>query len=95
MFLVRVNQTPCVQEIYSLIQTKCQGGTKYALPITVKFDQPTRRFGRICFARLFNLTEHTMCRTVILSSVTTFTVVYERYKKCKRNFAVAVVSRPR
>ena len=33
--------------IYSLIQTKCQGGNKYALPITVKFDQSTRKFGRI------------------------------------------------
>ena len=32
---------------YSLIQTKCQGGNKYALPITVKFEQSTRKFGRI------------------------------------------------
>ena len=43
---------------YSLIQTKCQGGNKYALPITVKFDQSTRRFGRISFARLLKLTKH-------------------------------------
>ena len=32
---------------YSLIQTKCQGGNKYALPITVKFEKSTRKFGRI------------------------------------------------
>ena len=32
---------------YSLIQTKCQGGNKYALPITVKSEQSTRKFGRI------------------------------------------------
>ena len=43
---------------YSLIQMKCQGGNKYALSITVKFDQSTRRFGRISFARLFKLTKH-------------------------------------
>ena len=44
--------------MYSLIQMKCQGGNKYALSITVKFDQSTRRFGRISFARLFKLTKH-------------------------------------
>ena len=39
---------------YSLIPKKCQGGgDKYALPITVKFDQSTRKFGRISFARLY------------------------------------------
>ena len=43
---------------YSLIQMKCQGGNKYALSITVKFDQSTRRFGRISFARLFKFTKH-------------------------------------
>ena len=43
---------------YSLIQIKCQGGNKCALSITVKFDQSTRRFGRISFARLFKLTKH-------------------------------------
>ena len=37
---------------------KCQGGNKYALPITVKFDQSTGKFGRISFARLFKLTKH-------------------------------------
>ena len=37
---------------------KCQGGNNYALSITVKFDQSTRRFGRISFARLFQLTKH-------------------------------------
>ena len=41
---------------YSLIQMKCQGGNKYVLSITVKFDQSTRGFGRISFARLFKLT---------------------------------------
>ena len=40
---------------YSLIQMKCQGGNKWALPITVKFDQSTRRFSRIRFACLFKL----------------------------------------
>ena len=38
---------------YSLIPKKCQGGDKYALLITVKFDQSTRKFGRISFARLY------------------------------------------
>ena len=28
------------------------------LSVTVKFDQSTRRFGRISFARLFKLTKH-------------------------------------
>ena len=37
---------------------KCQGGNKYVLSITVKFDQSTRKFGRISFARLFKLTKH-------------------------------------
>ena len=37
---------------------ECQGGNKYALSITVKFDQSTRRFGRISFACLFKLTKH-------------------------------------
>ena len=52
---------------YSLIQTKCQGGNKYALPITVKFDQSTRRFGRISFARLFKLTKHIALLFYLLS----------------------------
>ena len=43
---------------YSLIQMKCQGGNKDALSVTVKFDQSTRRFGRISFARLFKFTKH-------------------------------------
>ena len=42
----------------SLIQMKCQGGNKCALSVTVKYDQSTRRFGRISFARLFKLTKH-------------------------------------
>ena len=37
---------------------KCQGSNKYALSITVKFDQSTRRFGRLSYARLFKFTEH-------------------------------------
>ena len=37
---------------------KCQGGNKYALPITVKFDQSTKRFSRISFARMFKLTKN-------------------------------------
>ena len=52
---------------YSLIQTKCQGGYKYALPITVKFDQSTRKFGRISFARLFKLTKHVALLFYLLS----------------------------
>ena len=44
--------------LYSLIQMKCQGGNKCALPLTVKIYQPTRRFGRISFACLFKLTKH-------------------------------------
>ena len=46
---------------------KCQGGNKYALSITVKFDQSTRRFGRISFARLFKLTKHTALLFYFLS----------------------------
>ena len=53
------------------------------LSITVKFDQFARRFGRISFARLFKLTKHT---TVILSLVTIFTAVYERFKKCQKDY---------
>ena len=53
--------------IYSLIQMKCQGGNKYALSITVKFDQSTRRFGRISFARLFKSTKHTALLFYFLS----------------------------
>ena len=52
------NLEMCYKSIYSLIQMKCQGGNKYALSITVKFDQSTTRFGRISFARLFKLTKH-------------------------------------
>ena len=44
--------------MYSLIQMKCQGGNKYVLSITVQFDQSTRIFGRISFARMFKLTKH-------------------------------------
>ena len=52
---------------YSLIQMKCQGGDKYALSITVKFDQSTRRFGRINFARLFKLTKRIALLFYLLS----------------------------
>ena len=53
--------------IYSSIQMKCQGGNKYALSITVKFDQSNRRFGRISFARLFKFTEHIALLFYLLS----------------------------
>ena len=46
---------------------KCQGGNKYALSITVKFDQSTRRFGRISFARLLKLTKRIALLFYILS----------------------------
>ena len=52
---------------YSLIQMKCQGGSKCALSITVKFDQSTRRFGRISFAHLFKLTKHIALLFYLLS----------------------------
>ena len=52
---------------YSSIQMKCQGGNKYALSITVKFDQSTRRFGRINFARLFKFTKHIALLLYLLS----------------------------
>ena len=52
---------------YSLIQMKSQGGDKYALSISVKFDQSTRRFGRISFARLFKLTKHIALLFYLLS----------------------------
>ena len=53
--------------MYSSIQMKCQGGNKYALSITVKFDQSTRRFGRISFARLFKFTKHIALLFYLLS----------------------------
>ena len=53
--------------MYSLIQMKCQGGNKYALSITVKFDQSTRIFGRISFARLFKFTKHIALLFYLLS----------------------------
>ena len=53
--------------VYSLIQMKCQGGNKYALSITVKFDQSTRRFSRISFACLFKLTKHIALLLYLLS----------------------------
>ena len=46
---------------------KCQGGNKYALSVTVKFDQSTRRFGRISFARLFKFTKHIALLFYLLS----------------------------
>ena len=52
---------------YSSIQMKCQGGNKYVLSITVKFDQSTRRFGRISFARLFKFTKHIALLFYLLS----------------------------
>ena len=52
---------------YSSIQMKCQGGNKYALSITSKFDQFTRRFGRISFARLFKFTKHIALLFYLLS----------------------------
>ena len=52
---------------YSLIQMKCQGGNKYTLSITVKFDQSTIRFGRTSFARFFKLTKHTTLLFYLLS----------------------------
>ena len=53
--------------MYSLIQMKCQGGNKYALSVTVRFDQSTRRFGRISIARLFKLTKHITLLFYLLS----------------------------
>ena len=53
---------------YSSIQMKCQGGNKYALSITVKFDQSTRRLGRISFARLFKVTKHIALLFYLLST---------------------------
>ena len=53
--------------MYSSIQMKCQGGNKYALSISVKFDQSTRRFGRISSARLFKLTKHIALLFYLLS----------------------------
>ena len=68
---------------------KCQGGNKYALSITVKFDQSTRRFGRISCARLFKFTivqVHEAYHIVILTLVTIFNVVYERFKKYQNEY---------
>ena len=52
---------------YSSIQMKCQGGNKYALSITVRFDQSTRKFGTISFARLFKFTKHIALLFYLLS----------------------------
>ena len=65
---VRLNLRVCVCiTCYSSSQMKCQGGNKYALSITVKFDQSTRRFGRISFARLFKFTKHIASLFYLLS----------------------------
>ena len=61
------NPNAYIAPCYSLIQTKCHGGNKYALSITAKFDQSTRRFGRISFARLFKLTKHIALLLYLLS----------------------------
>ena len=37
------------------------------LPVTVKFEQPTRRFGRIRFAYFFKFTKHNTLIVYILS----------------------------
>ena len=50
-----------------MIQMKYQGGNKYALSITVKFNQSTRKFGRINFARLFKFTKHIALLFYLLS----------------------------
>ena len=60
-------QAMFIQWYYSLIQKKCRGSNEYALPITVKFDQSTRRFGRISFAHFFKLTKHMALLFYILS----------------------------
>ena len=52
---------------YSLIQMKCQGGNKCVLSITVKFDQSTRKFGRISCARLFKSTKRIALLFYLLS----------------------------
>ena len=52
---------------YSSIQMKCQGGNKYALSVTVKFDQSTRKFGIISFARLFKFTKRIALLLYLLS----------------------------
>ena len=72
---------------YSSIQMKCQGGNKYGLSITVKFDQSTRRFGRISCARLFKFTKHIALLFYLFFFVTIFTVVYERFKKYQNEYA--------
>ena len=46
---------------------KRQGSNKYALSVTIKFDQSTRSFGRISFARLFKLSKHIALLLYILS----------------------------
>ena len=56
-----------LEDMYSSIQMKCQGGNKYALSMTVKFDQSTRKFGRISFARLFKFTKHIVLLFYLLS----------------------------
>ena len=64
------NSSSSISEIiymYSSIQMKCQGGNKYALSVTVKFDQSTRKFGRISFARLFKFTKHIALLFYLLS----------------------------
>ena len=58
VFLLKLLKYRSWLPLISSIQMKCQGGNKYALSITVKFDQSTRRFGRISFAPFFKLTKH-------------------------------------
>ena len=53
-YFIKLNWS--VREIVLYMYSSIQ--MKYALSITVKFDQSTRKFGRISFARLFKLTKH-------------------------------------
>ena len=52
---------------------------------TVKFDQSTRRFGRISFARLFKLTKHIALLVYLLLP---HLLACLRDKKCKKDFVL-------
>ena len=78
---------PCaLVRVYSLIQKKCQAGNKYALPITVRFDQSTRKLGRISFARFLKLTK--LIALLLFYLLSTYLLyVYERFKKGQNEYA--------
>ena len=59
--------TSTLWALYTLMRKKCKGGNIYVLPIIAKFNQSTRRFGRISFARLLKFNKNNTVLVYLLS----------------------------